>query len=592
MLDRLTPSPRVAYFSMEAGLESGMPTYSGGLGVLAGDTLRAAADLGVPMVAVTLLHRQGYFRQRLEESGNQVEEPYVWEPSTYLEPLPLLINVTVEGRRVALKPWRYVVRGVSGHSVPVYFLDAALSENDARDRALTGQLYGGDERYRLSQEALLGFGGIALLEALGCRDIQTYHMNEGHSALLTLALLESALERRGATSAGTTDFEDVRRRCVFTTHTPVPAGHDRFPMTLVREVLGEERATALQGLPFAHDGVLNMTFLALFLARYVNGVALRHGEVSQAMYPAYQVHAITNGVHATTWASQPFQDLFDREIPEWRRDNTYLRYAVAMPVEQVMEAHARAKQALLAEIKRRTGSQLDPNAMTIGFARRAATYKRAALLFSDPDRLKAIARDVGPIQLVFGGKAHPRDEAGQALIRRVFEGGASVKPEIPFVYLEEHDMALGKLLTSGADLWLNNPQKPQEASGTSGMKAALNGVPSLSVLDGWWVEGWVEGVTGWAIGDESDIETDSASEAWSLYNKLRYVVLPLFYDRPQAYGRVMRSTIALNGSFFNAQRMMEQYVANAYRLGSAWRFGNGGGEAGEPARRGAGERNA
>jgi starch phosphorylase len=351
-------------------------------------------------------------------------------------------------------------------------------------------------------------------------------------------------------------------------------------MELVAEVLGGERAAALQGLPFAHDGVLNMTFLALFFARYVNGVALRHGEVSQAMYPSYEVHAITNGVHATTWTSQPFQELFDREIPEWRRDNTYLRYAVAVQVEQIMEAHAKAKQALLAEVKRRTGTDLDPNAMTIGFARRAATYKRAALLFSDPDRLKSITRDVGPIQLVFGGKAHPRDEAGQALIRRVFEGGASVKPEIPFVYLEEHDMALGKLLTSGADLWLNNPQKPQEASGTSGMKAAINGVPSLSVLDGWWVEGWVEGVTGWAIGDESDIETDSASEAWSLYNKLRYVVLPLFYDRPQAYGRVMRSTIALNGSFFNAQRMMEQYVENAYRLGAGWRFGNGSDEAG------------
>ncbi|HXH22323.1 MAG TPA: alpha-glucan family phosphorylase [Dehalococcoidia bacterium] len=581
MLERLSPPPRVAYFSMEAGLESAMPTYSGGLGVLAGDTLRAAADLGVPMVAVTLLHRQGYFRQRLEASGEQIEEPYPWEPSRFLEPLDILLQVTVEGRQVALRPWRYTVKGVSGHTVPVFFLDAALPQNDPRDRALTGQLYGGDERYRLAQEALLGFGGIALLEALGCRDIQTYHMNEGHSALITLALLEAALARQGSKTPSPADFESVRSRCVFTTHTPVPAGHDRFPMTLVEEVLGEARAAALRGLPFAHDGTLNMTFLALFFSRYVNGVALRHGEVSQAMYPGYRVHAITNGVHAATWTSQPFQDLFDREVPEWRRDNAYLRYAVAIPVEQIMEAHARAKQALLAEVRRRTGVVLDATAMTIGFARRAATYKRAALLFSDPDRLKAIARDVGPIQLVFGGKAHPRDEAGQALIRRVFEGGASVKPEIQFVYLEEHDMALGKLLCSGTDLWLNNPQKPQEASGTSGMKAALNGVPSLSVLDGWWVEGWVEGVTGWAIGDESDIESDSASEAWSLYNKLRYVILPLFYDRPQAYGRVMRSTIALNGSFFNAQRMMEQYVENAYRLGSGWRFGNHEAEAGE-----------
>ena len=560
---------------MEAGLESSMPTYSGGLGVLAGDTLRSAADLGVPMVAMTLLHRQGYFRQRLEAGGNQTEEPYVWDPRKYLEPLAARVAVTVEGRTVMLQPWRYVVEGVSGHKVPVYLLDAALPENDPRDRALTGQLYGGDDRYRLAQEVLLGIGGLEALHVLGFNQIDTYHMNEGHSALLTLALLERSLGSRRFDGATGADFEAVRQRCVFTTHTPVPAGHDRFPMPLVHEVLGEERAAILEALPSRVDHNLNMTFLALFFARYANGVAMRHGEVSQAMYPSYRIHAITNGVHAGTWTSQPFQDLFDREIPEWRRDNDYLRYAISLPVEQLQEAHGRAKRALLAEVRRRTGLQLDQNVMTIGFARRAATYKRAALLFSDVVRLKAIARDAGPLQIVFAGKAHPRDEAGQALIRRVFEGAEGVKPEIPFVYLEEHDMALGKLLCSGVDLWLNNPQKPQEASGTSGMKAALNGVPSLSVLDGWWVEGWVEGVTGWAIGDESDIESDSAAEAWSLYNKLRYVILPLYYERPQAYARVMRSTIALNGSFFNAQRMMTQYVENAYRLGSGWRFGNG-----------------
>ncbi len=558
---------------MEAGLEARMPTYSGGLGVLAGDTLRAAADLGVPMVGITLLHRQGYFRQHLEANGNQVEEPYPWEPSEFLQPCDERVELQVEGRTVVLRPWRYVVEGVTGHSVPVYFLDAALPENDARDQALTGQLYGGDERYRLAQETLLGIGGIAALRALGFDQIDTYHMNEGHSALLSLALLETAVGSGGLKSATGSDYEAVRQRCVFTTHTPVPAGHDRFPFPLVYEVLGEERAQALEQMPSSTDHSLNMTFLALFFARYVNGVALRHAEVSQAMYPSYYVHAITNGVHASTWTSRAFQDLYDREIPEWRLDNLYLRYAINIPVDEVQEAHSRAKGELIAEVQRRTGVKFDQNVFTIGFARRAATYKRAAMLFSDIDRLKAIARDAGPMQLVFAGKAHPRDEAGQALIRSVFEGGAAVSGDIPFVYLEEHDMALGKLLTSGVDLWLNNPQRPQEASGTSGMKAALNGVPSLSVLDGWWVEGWVEGVTGWAIGDESDIESDTASEAWSLYNKLRYVVLPLFYERPAGFARVMRSTIALNGGFFNAQRMMSQYVENAYKLGSAWRFG-------------------
>jgi starch phosphorylase len=570
-------SPRVAYFSMEAGLEGRMPTYSGGLGVLAGDTLRAAADLGLPLVGVTLLHRQGYFHQRLEAGGNQIEEPYNWEPLEFLEPLAIRAEVTVEGRRVVLQPWLYTVVGATGSTIPVYFLDAVLPENDPYDQALTGQLYGGDERYRLAQEVLLGLGGVAMLRALGHKDIDTYHMNEGHSALLALALLEEMVDGNGMglVSAGPEEFAAVRERCVFTTHTPVPAGHDRFSMDLVRGIVGDHFANVLERLPSTPDNTLNMTFLALFFARYVNGVSMRHGEVSQAMYPSYHIHAITNGVHAATWTSKPFQDLFDREVAEWRADRSYLRYAITIPVEQVQEAHARAKAELLREVQRRTGLRLEPNAFTIGFARRAATYKRAALLFSDPERLKSIARDTGPIQLVFAGKAHPRDEAGQALIKRVFEGGGQVSPDIPFVYLEEHDMALAKLLCSGVDMWLNNPQRPQEASGTSGMKAALNGVPSLSVLDGWWVEGWVEGVTGWAIGDESDVESDTSSEAWSLYNKLRYVVLPLYYDRPQAYGRVMRSTIALNGSFFNAQRMMSQYVENAYKPGSAWRFGNG-----------------
>jgi starch phosphorylase len=553
------PFPTVAYFSMEVGLESAIPTYSGGLGILAGDNLRAAADLGLPVVAVTLLHRQGYFRQRLDARGNQSEEPAPWEPGAHLEPVQARVAVSLEGRPVQLRAWRYQVQGINGHRVPVYFLDAALEENTPWDRSLTDHLYGGDQRYRLCQEAILGLGGLAMLEALGHDDVRIYHMNEGHSALLTLGLLRE--QGAGQLEQAT---EQVRRRCVFTTHTPVPAGHDQFPTELVRQVLGEGLSRSIADSRCCLNDTLNMTYLGLHFSHYVNGVAMRHGEISRGMFPGYPVNSITNGVHAVTWTSPPFQKLYDQHMPEWRRDNHYLRYAVGILPSEVHQAHAEAKQDLLAEVHRRNGVRLDSHVLTLGFARRATSYKRADLLFSDLDRLRRIAREVGPVQVLYGGKAHPRDEGGKMAIRKVFEAAAALTGEVAVVYLEEYDMALARLLCSGVDVWLNTPQKPQEASGTSGMKAALNGVPSLSVLDGWWVEGHLEGVTGWSVGEEAHIPSDPAREASSLYSKLEYVILPLFYSRPLAFAQLMRSTVALNGSFFNAQRMMYQYVHNAY----------------------------
>jgi len=555
--------PAVAYFSMEVGLDPAMPTYSGGLGMLAGDTLRAAADLGIPVVGVTLLHRKGYFRQHLDAWGNQSESPAVWAPEKFLEPLPPRASVTIEGRTVQIRAWRYILQGVSGHTVPVYLLDTALPENSPWDQALTDNLYGGDDHYRLCQEVVLGLGGVAMLRALGHERIQTYHMNEGHAAFLTLALLAERHKDRGLHDVTAADREAVHHRCVFTTHTPVPAGFDQFPMSLVRQVLGEEPTSALQAVECFHDGVLNMTYLALLCSRYINGVSMRHEEVSRDMFPSYPINSITNGVHAVTWTAPAFQNLYDRHIPEWRRDNLYLRYAIGIPLDEIRQAHAKAKQELLAEVERRTGIHLAPEAMTIGFARRATAYKRADLLFSDLDRLRRIASRVGPLQVIYGGKAHPRDEGGKTLIRRIFQAAAALGDSVRVVYLEEYDMALGKYLCAGADLWLNTPQKPDEASGTSGMKAALNGVPSLSVLDGWWVEGHVEGVTGWSIGDSSEPESDPSKEIVSLYDKLDLIV-PMFYEQSTAFTRVMRSAIALNGSFYNAQRMLFQYLENAY----------------------------
>ena len=559
------PPRTIAYFSMEIGLEPKIPTYAGGLGVLAGDTLRAAADLGLPMVAITLLYKQGFFRQSLDAQGHQTESESIWDPSQSLEPLDAQVEMQIEGRRVVIGAWRYTFQGITGGTVPLYLLDADLPENDVADRALTGQLYGGDDRYRLRQEVLLGRGGVYMLRKLGHQEIQTFHMNEGHSALLTVGLLDEVAGGPGNDASSEVNLEAVRNRCVFTTHTPVVAGHDRFPMEMVREVVGGSLPQAIEDGPCCAGETLDMTQLGLFLSRYVNGVALSHRETAQGLFPAYRVNSITNGVHAVTWVSQPFADLFDREIPQWRLDRHYLRHASVLPIAAIQEAHLEAKQALLGEVEEMTGVRLDPSVLTIGFGRRAVVYKRPDLIFSDIEALKMIVRKVGPLQMIFAGKAQPQDEPGKETIQRVFAARDALRDIVSVVYLENYNTDLAKLLCSGVDLWLNNPQRPEEASGTSGMKAALNGVPSLSILDGWWVEGWFEGVTGWSIGENVE-ENDRDAEAASLLNKLAYVIMPCFYDSPAAYAQVMRSAIAINGSFFNAQRMMEQYVENAYRF--------------------------
>ncbi|HXW04528.1 MAG TPA: alpha-glucan family phosphorylase [Vicinamibacterales bacterium] len=557
---------QVAYFSMEIGLETRIPTYAGGLGVLAGDTLRSAADLGRSMVGVTLLHRKGYFRQRLDARGRQSEEPVAWAVEDILRPAPARIGVELNGRLVQVGAWLYELRGAGG-AVPVYLLDTDVAGNSDDDRRLTDALYGGDASYRLSQEVVLGVGGVRMLRALGYTQIDRFHMNEGHSSLLVVALLEEQAHQAGRTEITAEDVAAVRARCVFTTHTPVPAGHDRFDLNAARRMLDARSMRVLEDHGCL-GGVLNMTYLALNSSHYVNGVAMTHGEVSRQMFGGYTVDAITNGVHAATWAAEEFQALFDRHIPGWRRDNFSLRYALSIPREEVWNAHEGAKRRLIELVMRETTLSLDPAVFTIGFARRAAAYKRADLLIHDVERLKAIDATVGPLQVVYAGKAHPRDEAGKAVIERIFEARHSLGSRVPLAYLEDYDMDRARLLASGVDLWLNTPQPPLEASGTSGMKAALNGVPSLSVLDGWWMEGHVEGVTGWAIDAPGTLPPSAAArselDAASLYDKLEHTILPLFYHRRDSFVDVMRQAIALNGSFFNSHRMVEEYVLKAY----------------------------
>ncbi len=582
----------VAYFSMEIALENAMPSYSGGLGVLAGDTIRAAADLRLPMVAVSLLYRRGYFSQHLAEDGSQTEEPVVWNVEDFLKEENARVTVPLENRRVELRAWRYDVKGVRGFEVPVYFLDADLPSNAEWDRNLTGGLYGGDSYYRLCQEVLLGIGGVRMLHALGYEDLTRYHMNEGHAALLSLELLGEEAIKAGRTAINGEDIEKVRAKCMFTTHTPVPAGHDRFPIEFLTRVFPQQSKffdlkdasvaelvkrslQTAQNYPNLQEAAasgahLNMTYLALSLSTYVNGVAKQHGVTSRQMFPEVPIEAITNGVHAGTWTSPPFQQLFDRQIAQWREDNYSLRSALGLLPEDVWSAHLIAKHALLETVREKTGLTLDEEVFTIGFARRATGYKRADLILSDLDRLRQIAKNAGHFQIIYAGKAHPNDGGGKDIIRHIFHAKKALRKAVPVVFLDEYNLDLGGKMTSGVDLWLNTPQFPLEASGTSGMKAALNGVPSLSILDGWWAEGHIEGVTGWSIGeprrsmDEAVVATDNTKEAESLYWKLENVILPMFYKEPRLYVQIMQHAIAINGSFFNTQRMVQQYITDAY----------------------------
>jgi len=557
----------IAYFSMEIGLESAIPTYSGGLGMLAGDTLRAAADAGLAMAGITLLSRKGYFRQRLDDQGKQTEESVHWPVDDYLLPLEAQVIVELEDRQVTVRVWRYDIIGCGGHVVPVYLLDTDVEANSTYDRSLTDHLYGGDDYYRLCQEAILGIGGIRILRALGHIDIERYHMNEGHSSLLVFELMTELAHQDDSAQTTTEHINKVKRQCVFTTHTPVAAGHDRFPMPVAFRVLKQCNPFKDCADLVCCDNELNLTHLALEASYYINGVAKKHRETSRKMFEGYHIDSITNGVHAYTWAADAMRDLYNSHVPDWREDNLSLRYAMSINHEDIWEAHQLAKRHLMEYVNKNCNVGMDQTVMTLGFARRATPYKRSTLLFTDIERLKTIASHCGPLQIIFAGKAHPKDTQGKQLIREIFKIKNTLNKEIHIAYLADYDMEIGRLITAGVDLWLNTPLPPMEASGTSGMKAAINGVPSLSILDGWWIEGCIEGVTGWAISNSEQSKggvSTSNSEAEILYSKLENIIVPMYYHNRDAYIDVMRNTIAINGSFFNTERMISQYVTKAY----------------------------
>lgn len=566
IIDKYINEQKIAYFSMEIGLRDDIPTFSGGLGVLAGDTVKSAADLNLPFVAVTLMSRKGYFKQEIDAMGHQTELPVVWDPSALMTAVSEEVSVTIEGRAVYIRAWIYIVESLIGWSVPVIFLDTDLPDNDPEDRKLTHQLYGGDENYRIKQEAVLGIGGVRMLKKLDF-GIKKYHMNEGHAAFLTLELLHENKKDIETVwdELHIWDFDAVKELCVFTTHTPVEAGHDKFPYELYRRLMGDYfPEKVLRGL--AGNDKINMTLLGFNLSKYVNGVAKKHRDVSESMFPGYRINAITNGVHSFTWTSGGMKRIFDKYLPGWANEPELFVRVGAIPDEEIWGAHMEAKKELIDYVNSVSDAGMDYDTLTIGFARRATAYKRADLLFSDVERLKNIG--AGKVQIIYAGKAHPRDDEGKRLIMRIFSYIKEFKGKISIAFIQNYNMAIALKLVSGVDVWLNTPLRPLEASGTSGMKAAHNGVLNFSVLDGWWIEGHIEGYTGWAIGPSaSGITADNnidKIDAEDLYHKLEKKIIPVYYDDRKTWIRMMQNAIGKNAYYFNSHRMMRRYVTEAY----------------------------
>lgn len=559
--------PHIAYFSMEIGLTPEIPTYSGGLGILAGDTIKAAADLKLPLVGVTLLTKKGYFEQIIDDSGNQIEKESDFNPENYMQKIDITVFVNIEGRKVFIKPWLYRVKSPAGSEVPVFFLDTDLEQNSEEDRKISQYLYGGDLRYRFQQEVVLGIGGMRILKELDM-EFRRYHMNEGHSALLTIELLNAY--KRSVEEVWDEnliwDPEAVRELCVFTTHTPVAAGHDKFDYGLVSDILRNDYIPLNVIKRFGGEDKLNMTLLALNLSEFVNGVAKKHGEVSRKLFPGYEINAITNGVHSFTWVCRPFAYLYDKYIPGWANEPELFVRAESIPDDEIFNTHQSAKKELFDYIKTVTGEEFDLDMLTIGFARRATAYKRPDLLFYNLEKFLKIAE--GKLQIVYAGKAHPKDFAGKEIIKKIINLSKKFKNKVKIVYLQNYNMNVAKKIVSGVDVWLNTPQRPLEASGTSGMKAAHNGVINFSVLDGWWIEGYIEGVTGWSIGslpkDERLDEDTSHSDAEDLYNKLEKDIIPTYYNNRAKWIFMMKNSIGKIAYYFNTHRMMRRYVTEAF----------------------------
>ena len=518
--------------------------------MLAGDHIKASGDIGLNMCAITLLYREGYFKQRIDEEGIQTETYPRFDPYPLLKKLDVRFTLRLRERDVWIQVYRFDYVGHGGHAVPIYFLDTDVEENIKDDRIISQRLYSGNKDHRILQETILGFGGTKLLDELGQNDIKKYHMNEGHCSFLVLHLLEKF----------NSDIEKVKSLCHFTTHTPVPAGHDHFSENRVKKLLRGLLPENLKLPSLVQNGRLHMTELGLYFSRTANGVSALHGNVAQDQFPWSNIDFITNGVHHSYWMGSPFKRVYDQYVPEWRAKPESLVEIDNIADDVIWNAHQEQKRYLLGYANSQVSKALDGGTLTIGFARRAAAYKRAQLLFYDMERLESLCSE--KIQVIFSGKAHPKDAEGKEIIRQIISRSKAMFGKVKIIYLENYNMWLGRMITSGVDVWLNTPLRPNEASGTSGMKATLNGVPNLSVLDGWWAEGCKNGVNGWAVGDPEHPDDEKVAD--HLYSVLENSVIPTFYNDRNKWISMMKEAIK-TGVDFTAHRMIMEYNQKFYQ---------------------------
>ncbi len=532
-------TPELAYICMEFGINPRLKTYSGGLGILAGDTIKSYADMSIPALGIGILYKEGYIDQEISLTEGQIDHPQEWDFSSYMTQIGQT-EIPLHDQTVTLDIWEYIYTSpLSGSDVSILFLDADIEGNSEEFRRASQRLYSDDKDTFYRQLIVLGLGSWYALQSLDIH-IPTFHLNESHSALLALVL----------------DHENTQ--VTFTTHTPLEGGHTRMPRTIIETLCTHNQCLNIPE-PAIEDDLVNLTTLALELADYSNAVSRKHQEVSSHMFPNHTIDFITNGVHLPTWVAEPMDELFSQYVPDWKIRPYLLRYAEMIPLEAIADAHNKSREDLHSYINQTSQTQSIPEAFTIGFARRAAEYKRATLVLSQPDRLLSMAHEMGGLNIIFAGKAYHNDPVGREYIRKIMEIDKQYSDSrLRIIYLNNYDMELAHRLVSGVDVWLNTPLVPHEASGTSGMKAALNGIPNISVNDGWWIEGGIDSVNGWTITGYSE-----QTEIDSLY-KILQEAATLFYTNQLGWSNKQRAAIALISSYFNTHRMITEYAAKGY----------------------------
>jgi glycogen phosphorylase len=544
--------PNIAFVTMEFGLDNNMNTYCGGLGILSGDIIKSATDMSVRMTGITILYKNGWFKQSIDDKGYQVATSDTWDYQKYLTDTNLTFTINIHNESVKVKLWEYTwTSNISGFSNTIYFVDTDVDGNSDLIKQASNKIYHTDKSIWYCQEILLALSTIEVNKILNLK-IDIYHLNESHAACLALALYDEVK-----------DWNKVRQSLVFTTHTPLEAAHQKFNIDDLKNYLPSKYVEYIPKELIVNSEI-NFTKLSLFASKFSNAVAKRHEEVSDKMYPEFSLDHVTNGVHIDTWVCSGLGMIYDKYLTGWKNDPNILRQIGVVPDEEIESNHHKNKINLCDYVNDKYHKNLDPNIFTIGFARRTVGYKRADMILTQLERLKTIAKKYNKIQIIFSGKAYPTDDEGIKLIKSLVDASKIIDPYLNIVFIEDYDMAIAKKMVLGVDLWLNNPIPPLEASGTSGMKASLNGIPNFSILDGWWVEGHLEGITGWSIGEDLCVgDVCKLIEIEDLYSKLENQIYHAWNDKAK-WARMRKTCIALNGTYFNTYRVVQEYILKGY----------------------------